>query len=59
MSPKPDADVEQPRHPYRIYEIDPLTCTRCGAPMKIRAFIIAPAVIQRVLNHLDNETFVH
>ncbi len=24
---------------FRIYEVDPLTCTRCGAPMKILAFI--------------------
>jgi len=29
---------------YRIYEVDPLTCSRCGARMKILAFIIDPKV---------------
>ena len=41
---------------FRIYEVDPLTCTRCGAPMKILAFITEPAVIKRVLDHLDRKT---
>jgi hypothetical protein len=35
---------------YRIYEVDPLTCTRCGARMKILAFITEPAVIGSRLN---------
>jgi len=38
---------------YRIYEVDPLTCSRCGARMKILAFIIEPALIRRILTHLD------
>ncbi len=41
---------------FRIYEVDPLTCTRCGAPMKLLAFITEPAVIKRVLDHLDRKT---
>ena len=40
---------------YRIYEVDPLTCRRCGAQMKIVAFIIEPAVIRRILAHLKHE----
>jgi len=38
---------------YRIYEVDPLTCRRCGAQMKILAFITEPPVIRRILDHLD------
>ena len=40
----------------RVYEVDPLTCTRCGAPMKILAFITEASVIKRVLGHLDRKT---
>ncbi len=38
---------------YRIYEVDPLTCSRCGARMKILAFIIEPNVIRQILDHLE------
>jgi hypothetical protein len=38
---------------YRIYELDPLTCSRCGARMKILAFIIDPKIIRQILDHLD------
>jgi hypothetical protein len=38
---------------YRIYEIDPLTCPRCDSSMKLLAFITEPAVIRKVLDHLD------
>ena len=37
---------------YRIYEVDPLICLNCGAKMKILAFIIEPAVIRQILDHL-------
>lgn len=36
---------------YRIYEVDPLTCNRCGGEMKILAFITEPAVIRTILDH--------
>ena len=36
----------------RIYEADPLVCPRCGATMRIVAFITEPAVIRRILRHL-------
>jgi hypothetical protein len=38
---------------YRIYEIDPLDCPRCGARMKILTFIIDPKLIRQILDHLD------
>ena len=40
---------------YRVYQVDPLTC-RCGAPMRIIAFITEPVVIKRLLDHLDRKT---
>ena len=40
---------------YRIYEVDPLTCRRCGEKMKLLAFIIDPAVIRRILDHLERK----
>ena len=38
---------------HRIYALDPLTCARCGAPMKILAFITEHAVIKKILEHRD------
>ena len=35
---------------YKIYNVDPLTC-RCGAQMKIVAFVTEPASIRRILAH--------
>jgi hypothetical protein len=36
----------------RIYEVDPLTCSRCGQTMRILSFITERAVILRILRHL-------
>jgi hypothetical protein len=36
---------------YRIYDVDPLTCSHCGAEMKILAFITDPAAIRKILDH--------
>jgi Putative transposase len=41
---------------YRIYEVDPLTCARCGARMKILTFITDLKVIRQILDHLDLKT---
>ena len=38
---------------YKIYNVDPLTC-RCGAQMKIVAFVTEPASIRRILAHRNN-----
>ena len=35
----------------RIYEVDPLTC-RCGAKMRILAFILDPRVVIKILRHI-------
>lgn len=36
----------------KIYEVDPLTCPRCGGQMKIISFITDPQVIRHILEHL-------
>jgi len=36
----------------KIYEIDPLTCPKCGGIMRILAFIEEAAVIRKILDHL-------
>jgi len=38
---------------YRVYEVDPLTCDRCGAEMKVLALITEHEVIRRLLDHRD------
>jgi hypothetical protein len=38
---------------YRIDEVDPLTCPRCGAERKVLAFITEHEVIKRILDHRD------
>ena len=40
---------------YRIYDVDPLTCSHCGGEMKILAFITEPAAIQKILRHRDQK----
>ena len=36
----------------RVFEIDPLLCPRCGAAMKIKAFISDPHEIERLMTNL-------
>ena len=36
----------------KIYEVDPLLCSKCGGEMKIIAFIEEQAVIEKILKHL-------
>jgi len=42
----------------RIYEVDPLIC-RCGAQMRILAFILDPHDVTRILRHIDHESTAH
>jgi len=35
------------------FEVDPPSCPRCSAPMKIVSVITTPAVIDRILRHLN------
>ena len=37
----------------KVYEVDPLKCTRCGATMHIIALIDDAGVIERILKHLS------
>ena len=37
---------------HKVYEVDPLVCAKCGAPMHIIALINDVAVIRRILEHL-------
>jgi hypothetical protein len=36
----------------RVYEVDPLICTKCGGEMRVVAFITEPPVIEKILDHL-------
>jgi len=37
----------------KVYEVDPLRCPRCGATMKIVAFLTEYAVVDRIIRHLE------
>jgi hypothetical protein len=37
----------------KIYEVDPLTCARCGGTMGIISFIEDPEIVKKILKHLD------
>jgi hypothetical protein len=36
----------------QVYEVDPLICTRCRAPMKVIAVITEPEEVKKILRHL-------
>ena len=40
----------------RIYECLPLTCEKCGQPMRLIAFIMEPPVIEKILTHVGEPT---
>jgi len=40
----------------RIYECLPLTCEKCGQPMRLIAFIMEPPVVQKILTHMGEPT---
>ena len=37
----------------KVYEVDPLECPNCGTTMRIIELIHDPAVIERILKHLN------
>ena len=37
---------------HKVYEVDPLTCPKCHAPMSVIALIDDAQVIERILKHL-------
>jgi len=40
----------------RVFNIDIETCSHCGGAVKIIAFIEDPAVIEKILTHLNKQT---
>ena len=36
----------------KVYQVDPLVCTRCGKRMSVVAFVTDSAAIGRILDHL-------
>ena len=40
----------------RIYECLPLTCPKCGEPMRLIAFIMEPPVVEKILLHIGEPT---
>jgi hypothetical protein len=40
----------------RIYECLPLTCEKCGQPMRLIAFIMEPRVVEKILTHIGEPT---
>ncbi len=54
--PRPTASRSWAMLLARIYDVRSLQCPRCGGPTTIIAFILDPAVIRRILEHLDLES---
>ena len=42
----------------KIYETDPLTCSECGEPMRIIAFITDPREVVKILEHIGEQTLL-
>ena len=40
----------------KIYETDPLTCSECGEPMRIIAFITDSREVSKILEHIGEQT---
>ena len=36
----------------KVYEVDPLVCTKCGDEMKVVAVIMDPVEVKKILRHL-------
>ena len=37
----------------KVYEVDPMTCPRCGGRMRVVAFLAEHAVVDRIIRHLE------
>ena len=42
----------------RVFEVDPLVCSKCGTEMTVVAFITERATIDRILDHREAAGFV-
>jgi hypothetical protein len=36
----------------KVYEVDPMICSKCGGRMKVVAFITEVGVVNRIIDHL-------
>ena len=36
----------------KVYEVDPLVCSRCGSVMRVVAVIMDPVEVDKILRHL-------
>ena len=50
--PLPKSRASWARLLRMVFEVDPLTCPRCGAQMKVIAVITDPALIDKLLRHV-------
>ena len=57
--PQPQQEVERSKASStwarliaKVYEVDPLQCSRCGAAMKVIAVIMDTVEVEKILNHL-------
>ncbi len=50
--PLPKSRASWARLLRMVFEVDPLTCTRCGGQMRVLAVITQPAVIDKMLRHV-------
>jgi len=55
---EPDGSSKEHRRNWakliqKIYEVNPLTCARCGGTMAIISFIEDPEIVKKILKHLD------
>ena len=49
---KPHGGLRSAAMIRKVYEVDPMTCPKCGGRMKVVAFITEHAVVDRIIDHL-------
>jgi len=49
---KPNIGLRSAAMIRKVYEVDPLTCPRCGGAMRVVAFLTEHAVVDRIIDHL-------
>ena len=55
----PKSGADWARLLKKVLEVDPLCCLRCGAEMRVISVITAPALIDRLLNHVRGKAEEH
>jgi len=49
---KPHIGLRSAAMIWKVYEVDPMICSKCGGRMKVVAFITEVAVVDRIVEHL-------